>query len=239
MSAPVWVILPTYDEAATLEPVVLGVLAAVPGAHVLVVDDASPDGTGAIADRLAAEHAGVQVLHRAGKAGLGSAYLAGFAHALDAGAARVVQMDSDLSHDPADVPRLLAGDAALAIGSRYVPRGGVDGWGAVRRAVSRAGCAYARRVLGTTVRDLTSGFRCWQAEALAAVAPARLRSQGYAFQVELAHRTLRRGLTVEEIPIVFRGREQGRSKMSARIALEAAWVVPALRFEGDVPTTEA
>ena len=237
MPAAVWVILPTYDEAATLEPVVRGVLAALPGSHVLVVDDASPDGTGAIADRLAAEHEGIEVLHRAGKGGLGSAYLAGFAYTLDAGAERVIQMDSDLSHDPADLPRLLASDAALAIGSRYVPRGGIDGWGRLRRIVSRAGCAYARRVLGAPVRDLTSGIRCWRAEALAAVAPERLRSQGYAFQVELAHRTLQRGLSVEEIPIVFRGREQGRSKMSARIALEAAWVVPALRFARDLPTT--
>jgi dolichol-phosphate mannosyltransferase len=236
VSAPVWVILPTYDEAATLEPVVRRVLSAVPGAHVLVVDDASPDGTGAIAERLAAEHTGVEVLHRAGKAGLGSAYLAGFAHALRAGAQRVIQMDADLSHDPADLPRLLASDAALAIGSRYVPRGGVEGWGAVRRTVSRAGCAYAGRVLGAPVRDLTSGIRCWRADALAAVVPAHLRSQGYAFQVELAYRTLLRGLSVEEIPIVFRGREHGRSKMSARIALEAAWVVPALRFARDLPT---
>jgi dolichol-phosphate mannosyltransferase len=236
VSAPVWVILPTYDEAATLEPVVRRVLAAVPGAHVLVVDDASPDGTGAIAERLAAEHTGVEVLHRASKAGLGSACLAGFAHALRAGAERVIQMDADLSHDPADLPRLLASDAALAIGSRYVPRGGVEGWGAVRRTVSRAGCAYARRVLGAPVRDLTSGIRCWRADALAAVVPADLRSQGYAFQVELAYRTLLRGLSVEEIPIVFRGREHGRSKMSARIALEAAWVVPALRFARDLPT---
>jgi dolichol-phosphate mannosyltransferase len=212
------------------------VLAAVPGARVLVVDDASPDGTGAIADRLAAEHEGVEVLHRAGKAGLGSAYLAGFSRALQAGAKRVLQMDSDLSHDPADLPRLLASDAALAIGSRYAPRGGVEGWGRLRRIVSRAGCAYARRVLGAPVRDLTSGIRCWRAEALAAVAPERLRSQGYAFQVELAYRTLQRGLTVEEVPIIFRGREEGRSKMSARIAVEAAWVVPALRFARELPT---
>ena len=237
MSAPVWVILPTYDEAATLAPVVLGVLAAVPEAHVLVVDDASPDGTGAIADALAASRPGVEVLHRPGKAGLGAAYVAGFARALEAGAERVIQMDSDLSHDPADLPRLLASDAALAIGSRYVPRGGVEGWGALRRAVSWGGCAYARRVLGSAVRDLTSGMRCWRAGALATVEPANLRSQGYAFQVELAYRTLRSGLTVEEIPIVFRGREHGRSKMSARIALEAAWLVPALRFARWMPNT--
>ena len=237
MSAPVWVILPTYDEAATLAPVVLGVLAAVPGARVLVVDDASPDGTGAIADALAVEHPEIEVLHRPGKAGLGAAYVAGFARALEAGAERIVQMDSDLSHDPADLPRLLASDAALAIGSRYVPRGGVEGWGAVRRAVSWGGCAYARRVLGSAVRDLTSGMRCWRADALATIEPASLRSQGYAFQVELAYRTLRSGLTVEEIPIVFRGREHGRSKMSARIAVEAAWLVPALRFARWVPDT--
>ena len=233
MPAPVWVVLPTYNEADNLAAVVRAALAAVPGVHVLVVDDAAPDGTGAIADDLAADNPAVQVLHRPGKAGLGRAYVAGFAHALDAGAATVVEMDADLSHDPGDLPRLLervAAGADLALGSRYVPGGGIRNWGRARRAVSRGGCEYARRVLGVGVRDLTGGYKAFRAATLEAIDYASVRSQGYAFQVELTYRALQLGLRVEEIPIVFREREHGRSKMSARIALEAAWLVPALRL---------
>jgi dolichol-phosphate mannosyltransferase len=233
MSASVWVILPTYQEAGIVERIVLAVLAAVPEARVLVVDDSSPDGTGAIADRLAAEHAAVEVLHRPHKSGLGRAYVAGFAHALHAGAGTVVEMDADFSHDPADLPRLLARLAEgpdVVLGSRYVPGGGIADWGPLRRAVSRLGCEYARRVLGVPVRDLTGGFKAFRAGALEAIDYASVRSQGYAFQVELTYRALRRGLRVDEIPIVFREREYGASKMSAPIALEAAWLVPALRF---------
>jgi dolichol-phosphate mannosyltransferase len=246
--APVWVILPTYDEAENLETVVAAVLAAVPGVRVLVVDDSSPDGTGEIADRLAAERDDVEVLHRPRKSGLGRAYVAGFAHALEAGAAAVVEMDADLSHDPADLPRLLeplAAGADLVLGSRYVAGGGIRDWDALRRGISRFGCGYARRVLGVPVRDLTGGFKAFRAGALEAIDYAGVRSQGYAFQVELTYRALRRGLRVEEVPIVFREREHGRSKMSALIALEAAWLVPALRFgrhagsgePADVPMT--
>jgi dolichol-phosphate mannosyltransferase len=240
----VWVILPTYDEAENLETIVAAVLAAVPGVRILVVDDASPDGTGEIAEALE----GVEVLHRPRKSGLGRAYVAGFAHALAAGADTVVEMDADLSHDPADLPRLiapLAAGADVALGSRYVPGGGIQDWDALRRGLSRFGCSYARRVLGVPVRDLTGGFKAFRASALEAIDYATVRSQGYAFQVELTYRALQRGLRVEEVPIVFREREHGDSKMSALIALEAAWLVPALRFgrradsrePADVPMT--
>ncbi len=229
MPAPVWVILPTYNEAENLETVVAAVRASLPEARVLVVDDSSPDGTGAIADGLG----GVEVLHRPRKSGLGRAYVAGFAHALRAGAGSVVEMDADLSHDPADLPRLLeplAAGADLALGSRYVPGGGIRDWDAVRRGISRFGCGYARRVLGVPVRDLTGGFKAFRADALEAIDYASVRSQGYAFQVELTYRALRQGLEVVEVPVVFRERERGESKMSALIALEAAWLVPRLRF---------
>jgi dolichol-phosphate mannosyltransferase len=233
MAGSPWVVLPTYNEADNVEQVVRAVLAALPGARVLVVDDGSPDGTGEIADRLAASLAAVEVLHRPVKAGLGQAYVSGFARALGAGATHVIEMDADLSHAPEDLPRLLASAEAgadVVLGSRYVAGGGVTDWGLVRRAISRAGCAYARRVLGVRVRDLTGGYKCFRADALAAIDYETVRSQGYAFQVELTFRALRRGLRVEELPITFRERERGESKMSARIALEAAVLVPRLRF---------
>ena len=185
--------------------------------HILVVDDASPDGTGTLAEKLGAE-----VLHRPRKLGLGSAYVAGFTKAL--------------AHDPADLRRLIAlarDGADLALGSRYVPGGGVAGWHPARRAISHAGCLYARTVLRVPVRDLTGGLKTWRAGALRAIEPATVRSQGYVFQVELTHRALRRGLRVVETPIVFRERGAGRSKMTPRIALEAAWLVPALRSSSD------
>lgn len=229
MPGPVWLILPTYDEAATLAGVVAGARTALAAEdlHLLVVDDASPDGTGALAERLGAE-----VLHRPAKLGLGSAYVAGFARALDGGAELVCQLDADGSHDPAALPGMLAlarGDADLVLGSRYVPGGGIVGWSPLRRAVSRGGCAYARAVLRVPVRDLTGGMKVWRAGALRAIEPATVRSQGYAFQVELTYRALRRGLRVAETPIVFRERGAGTSKMTPRIALEATWLVPALR----------
>jgi dolichol-phosphate mannosyltransferase len=233
----VWVVLPTYEEAANLEPVVTAVRAELAGCapegfRVLVVDDASPDGTGAIADRLAAAHADVEVVHRPRKDGLGPAYIAGFDHALARGAGYVVEMDADLSHDPAHLPALLALARAgtdVVLGSRYVPGGGVRDWGLLRRVVSCGGCWYARTVLGVGVRDLTSGFKCFRADALQALDYRSVRSRGYAFQVELTYRALRRGHTVAEVPIVFRERREGRSKMTGRIALEAAWRVAALR----------
>ncbi|MGH2945248.1 MAG: polyprenol monophosphomannose synthase [Solirubrobacteraceae bacterium] len=233
MSGSPWVILPTYNEAGNVAAMVRAVLAAVPGVRVLVVDDSSPDGTGRIADALASSNPAVEVLHRPRKSGLGRAYVSGFAHALAAGASAVVEMDADCSHDARDLPRLLERAAAgtdLVLGSRYVPGGGIADWGWLRRAISRGGCEYARRVLGVGVRDLTGGFKCFRPSALEAIDYASVRSQGYAFQVELTYRALGCGLRVEEIPITFRERERGESKMSARIALEAAWLVPALRF---------
>jgi dolichol-phosphate mannosyltransferase len=239
--ALIWLILPTYDEAASLAGVVEGARAALAGEdlRVLVVDDASPDGTGALAHALGAE-----VVHRERKLGLGSAYVAGFARALAEDAELVCQMDADGSHDPADLPRLVAlarAGADLALGSRYVPGGGVAGWHRARRAISRAGCLYARTVLRVPVRDLTGGLKTWRAGALRAIEPSSVRSQGYAFQVELTYRALRRGLRVVETPITFRERAAGRSKMTARIALEAAWLVPALRSSSarELPTQQA
>ena len=203
------------------------------GFRVLVVDDGSPDGTGALAEGLAARFSGVSVLHRAVREGLGPAYLAGFGEALRGGASHVFEMDADFSHDPADLVRLLeparSGAADLVLGSRYVRGGAVEDWGALRRFVSRGGSWYARRVLGLGVRDLTGGFKCFRREVLEAIDLPTIRSHGYAFQVELTYRAVRRGFRVVEIPITFRDRRLGRSKMSARIAIEAAWLVPRLR----------
>jgi len=230
---PAWIVVPTYNEADNLEPLAAAVREAVPAARILVVDDGSPDGTGALADALAARDGAVQVLHRPRKEGLGLAYASGFAHALAAGAGLVVEMDADGSHDPRDLPRLLArarASADLVLGSRYVAGGGVEDWDLLRRAISRAGCRYARTMLGVGVRDLTGGFKCFRAATLRAIDFETVRSHGYAFQVELTYRALARGLRVEEVPITFRERTAGESKMSARIALEAMWLVPALRL---------
>ena len=232
MTGPAWIVLPTYCEAANVERMVGALRAAVPDAHVLVVDDASPDGTGAIADRLAADPQ-VHVLHRAAKRGLGPAYVAGFDHALARGARALCEIDCDFSHDPAVLPGLLdlvAAGADVALGSRYVPGGGVEGWHWWRRAVSRAGCAYARIVLRVPVRDLTGGMKCFRAEALEAIGFRTARSRGYAFQVELTYRALRAGLRVVELPITFRERREGESKLTGHVALEAAWRIPALRL---------
>ena len=229
-----WIVLPTFNEADNLEGIVAAVRTAVPEARVLVVDDASPDGTGAIADRLAAADPAVHVLHRSRKDGLGRAYVAGFTRALAHGAEFVIEMDADFSHAPSDLPRLLAAareGADLVLGSRYVPGGGVENWHLLRRAVSRAGCAYAQRVLRVPVRDLTGGFKCFRAEALRGIDYASVRSQGYAFQVELTYRALLRGYRVVELPIVFRERREGESKMTWRIAAEAAFMVPRLRAD--------
>jgi dolichol-phosphate mannosyltransferase len=228
MDGSVWVILPTFNEAENIAAVVGGIRAALPEAHILVVDDNSRDGTGELADRIADD-----VLHRPGKAGLGRAYTAGFARALHNGATYVVEMDADLSHDPADLPRLIAPAVAgvdLVLGSRYVHGGGVEDWNLQRRVISLAGCEYARRVLGVEIRDLTGGFKCFRSTTLERIDARTAVAQGYAFQVELTWRTLLLGLRVVEVPIRFRERRLGESKMSAQIALEAAWRVPALRY---------
>jgi dolichol-phosphate mannosyltransferase len=230
-----WLVLPTYNEAENVEPIVAAVLAKLPSsARVLIVDDNSPDGSGAIADRLAAEQERVEVLHRPRKEGLGPAYIAGFRRALAGGAGLIVEMDADFSHEPAYLPRLLetAERADLAIGSRYVPGGGVGDWGALRRAISRGGSAYARLALGVGVRDLTGGFKCFRREVLEAIDLDSVRSRGYAFQVELTYRAIQHGFTVAEVPIVFRDRRAGSSKMDRSIVLEAIWRVPLLRFGG-------
>ncbi|HEV2875348.1 MAG TPA: polyprenol monophosphomannose synthase [Thermoleophilaceae bacterium] len=236
--AGTWLILPTYNEAENIEAVVrasLAQLEEVGGPHtVLIVDDNSPDGTGEIAARLAEEHDRVRVLHRPSKRGLGRAYLAGFAVALEDGAELVLEMDSDFSHDPADLPRLIAaaGAADLVLGSRYVPGGGVVNWGLVRRALSRGGCAYARILLGVPVRDLTGGFKCFHRRVLEALDLSDVHADGYGFQIELTYRAAKAGFTVAEVPILFRERRVGQSKMTPRIAVEAVWKVPALRFRG-------
>jgi dolichol-phosphate mannosyltransferase len=242
-----WLVLPTYNEAANIEAIVAAageVLGAATGGdyRILIVDDGSPDGTGEIAERLAGEREQVLVLHRTEKNGIGPAYLAGFRYALDRGAAYAMEMDSDFSHDPADLARLLAAvrdGADLALGSRYVPGGGVSDWGLLRRLVSQGGSTYARLVLGLKVKDLTGGFKCFKREVLEAIHFDSVRSQGYAFQVELTYRAVRAGFRVVEVPIVFKDRERGESKMSWRIAAEAMWLVPKLRFGRQPPSRSA
>jgi dolichol-phosphate mannosyltransferase len=234
MLRPAWIVLPTYCEADTVERMVRALRAAVPDARVLVVDDASPDGTGPIADRVAATDPRVDVLHRPAKRGIGPAYVAGFDHAIARGAGALVEIDADFSHDPAVVPRLLGaldGGADLALGSRYVPGGSVENWAAWRRATSRAACAYARLVLRVPVRDLTGGCKAFRATALEAIGFRSARARGYAFQVELTYRALQAGLRVAELPITFRERREGESKLSGTVALEAAWRIPALRLQ--------
>jgi dolichol-phosphate mannosyltransferase len=228
----VWVILPTYDEAENLERIVGAVLEQLPAGRVLVVDDNSPDGTGEIAERLAGSNDSISVLHRARKEGLGPAYLAGFHVTLDAGAERIIEMDADFSHDPAYLPRLIeaAEDADLVIGSRYVPGGGVTDWGPMRRFISRGGSGYARVALGLPIRDLTGGFKCFRREVLEAINLDTIEARGYAFQVETTYRAIKAGFRVVEIPIVFRDRTDGASKMSKSIVAEAMWRVPAMRF---------
>jgi dolichol-phosphate mannosyltransferase len=231
-TADIWLVLPTYEEADNVEAIVTEALRHLPaGRRVLIVDDESPDGTGAIADRLAAENRDVEVLHRPGKQGLGPAYVAGFRQALAGGARLVCQMDADFSHDPADLPRLIdtCEEADLVIGSRYVAGGGIEQWGPFRRLISRGGSAYARAILGVRVSDLTGGFKVFRREVLEAIEPETIPSLGYAFQVETTYRAIRAGFRVVEVPILFHDRRVGESKMSGRIVLEAALRVPAMR----------
>jgi dolichol-phosphate mannosyltransferase len=236
-----WLVVPTYNEAENLEPFVRKVLprlASAAGEHrVLIVDDSSPDGTGEIADRLAAELDAVEVLHRAEKDGLGRAYAAGFERALAEGAELVMQMDVDFSHDPKHIPALIAAaaDADLVIGSRYVAGGGVTDWGLARRLLSRGGSWYARTVLRVPVKDLTGGFKCFRRELLEDLAPRSFHTAGFGFQVETTYRAVRAGARVHEVPIRFRDRQAGTSKMSSRIVVEALWRVLALRLRAERP----
>jgi dolichol-phosphate mannosyltransferase len=228
------VCLPTYDERANLERMLRALQSVLrEGDRVLVIDDNSPDGTGQIADSLAVELPFVSVLHRPHKEGLGPAYLAGFRQALDDGAELVVEMDCDFSHDPADVPRLIAAaedGADIAIGSRYVAGGGVGNWGIVRRVISKGGSLYAALFLQMGVKDPTAGFKCMRRSVLEALDLDGITSKGYAFQIELTYRAKRAGFSVVELPITFDDRTTGTSKMSRRIVLEAIWRVPLLRL---------
>jgi dolichol-phosphate mannosyltransferase len=224
------VCLPTYNEIENLERMVRAL-----GPHdvrVLVIDDGSPDGTGQLADRLASELDHVEVLHRERKEGLGPAYLAGFRRALADGAELILEMDCDFSHDPADVPRLIGAAEAgadLVLGSRYVSGGSVGSWGLGRRLISRGGSLYAQTLIGTRIRDLTGGFKCYRRRVLETIDLDAIHSKGYAFQIETTYRTLRAGFRVVELPIRFVDREEGGSKMSRSIVLEAIWKVPLLR----------
>jgi dolichol-phosphate mannosyltransferase len=231
-SVRILICLPTYNERENLESMAraLGGLG-LEGLEVLVIDDASPDGTGEIADRLAAELPWVHILHRGRKEGLGPAYLAGFRHALELGADLVLEMDCDFSHDPADVPRLVeaAESADLVLGSRYVRGGGTRNWGFLRRFISRGGSLYAQVLLQLGIRDLTGGFKCYRRAVLETIDLDAISSLGYAFQIETTYRALRAGFRVVEVPITFADREVGGSKMSKAIVLEAIWKVPLLR----------
>jgi dolichol-phosphate mannosyltransferase len=229
----VWVILPTYNEAENLERIAAAILEHLPSSRqLLVVDDNSPDGTGEIADGLAASDDSISVLHREQKQGLGPAYLAGFRLALDGGAERIIEMDADFSHDPAYLPQLIEAteDADLAIGSRYVPGGGITDWGPMRRFISRGGSAYARVALRLPIRDLTGGFKCFRRVVLETIDLETIEARGYAFQVETTYRAIKSGFRVVEVPITFRDRTDGTSKMSKSIVAEAMWRVPAMRF---------
>jgi dolichol-phosphate mannosyltransferase len=231
--AAVWLILPTYNEAENIEAFVGAVRDHLPGGRrVLIVDDNSPDGTGEIADRLAEADDSIAVLHRERKEGLGPAYLAGFRVALDGGAERIIEMDADFSHDPSYLPQLIEATerADLAIGSRYVPGGGITEWGPMRRFISRGGSAYARVALGLPIKDLTGGFKCFRRIVLETIDLDTIEARGYAFQVETTYRAIKSGFRVVEVPIVFKDRTDGTSKMSKAIVAEAMWRVPAMRF---------
>ena len=232
------VVLPTYNERENLPRIVPAILAASPVLDVLVVDDSSPDGTGTLADELSQNDPRVRVLHRTRKEGLGRAYLHGFRIALEAGYGRILEMDADFSHDPARLPALLGTDADLVLGSRYVPGGSTVNWGLGRRILSRGGSLYARTILGLPIRDLTGGFKCFRRRVLEGLDLSSVRSSGYAFQIELTYRAIRRGFRVVEVPIIFADRVQGTSKMDRKIVLEAFWKVWRIRFDQNASARE-
>jgi dolichol-phosphate mannosyltransferase len=226
------IVIPTYDERDNVVAIADAIFSEVPDIHLLFVDDASPDGTGAILDELVARDARVAVIHRDGKLGLGTAYLAGFRRALADGYDHVLEMDADFSHDPKYLPEMLrrAHDGAdVVVGSRYVTGGGTQNWGIARQLISRGGGLYARLVLGVSVKDLTAGFVCWRRGVLEKLALDRIVSEGYGFQIEMKYRALQAGFHIEEMPIVFADRRVGQSKMSKRILLEALTLVWRLR----------
>jgi dolichol-phosphate mannosyltransferase len=236
MTARIWLVIPTYNEAENVGPIVHAVATEMakvaPGEHrILIVDDNSPDGTGALADQLAQELDTVEVMHRTDKDGLGRAYIAGFEHALANGAELVIEMDADFSHDPKYLGALIgaADDADLVLGSRYVPGGAVRNWGILRKLISRGGSMYARAVLGIKVNDLTGGFKCIHRQVLETIDLSSLRADGYVFQIEVTYRAISAGFKVKEVPIEFVDRAAGSSKMSGMIALEAMMLVPKLR----------
>lgn len=228
------IVTPTYNERENLAPFLDGVFDALPDAHVLVVDDASPDGTGALADQIARVDERLRVLHRPGKMGLGSAYKDAFRRGIDEGYDVIFEMDTDLSHDPRYLPDFLRAfeeGADVVIGSRNIPGGGVEGWGPGRHLLSKGGSLYSRLILGLGIRDLTSGYKAFRREVLEAIELDAVRSEGYSFQIELTYRALRRGFSIREVPIVFVDRRAGSSKMSRRIFAEAVMMVPKLRLE--------
>lgn len=233
MADSVLIILPTYNERDNLEPLVAAVHGALPDAHLLVIDDGSPDGTGELADRLAAADDRIQVVHRPGKQGLGTAYRLGFRHAIERSYDYVFEMDSDFSHDPKDLPRLLEaarGGADLVIGSRWVEGGGTVNWTLSRKLISRGGSLYARTILGVGIRDLTAGFKCFRRQTLERIDLPSVRSNGYSFQVEMNYRVVKAGMRVVEVPVTFVDRRVGQSKMSRAIFLEAVVMVWRLRL---------
>ncbi|HLL05024.1 MAG TPA: polyprenol monophosphomannose synthase [Myxococcaceae bacterium] len=227
------VCIPTYNEAENIEPITQAVLEAEPRVDILIVDDNSPDGTGKIADTLAAREPRIRVLHREKKEGLGRAYLAAFRWAMAEGYTYIIEMDADFSHDPKYLPQFVdaaEGGADLVLGSRYVSGGGTVNWGTGRKIISRGGSLYARTILGVKVRDLTGGFKCFNRRVLESIGLGEVKSSGYAFQIELTYRTLKKGFTVQEIPIIFEDRRVGHSKMSKKIFMEAVTMVWKLRL---------
>lgn len=234
MAPRILIVTPTYDERENLEPFLAGAFEALPDAHVLVVDDNSPDGTGDLADAIAAEDSRVQVMHRPGKLGLGSAYLDAFRWGLEREYEIILEMDTDLSHDPRYLPDFIAAidnGAGVVIGSRNVPGGGVEGWGLGRHVLSKGGSLYSRTILGLSVRDLTSGYKAFRADVLRAIDLEGVHSEGYSFQIELTYRALRQGFRIQEVPIIFVDRRAGESKMSRKIFAEAILMVWKLRFD--------
>ncbi len=240
--ASVWVCVPTYNERSNVGNLIHMVRSVLLGAgmngHVLIIDDNSPDGTAEVVNDIAASDEKVHLLHRDAKRGIGPAYIAGFKYALAQGASLIIQLDCDFSHNPADIPRLTsaATNADLVIGSRYTSGGQIEDWGLLRRAISRGGCLYAQAILGTSIRDLTGGFKCFRREVLESIPIDEVSGRGYGFQIEMTYRTLLQGFRVVEIPITFTDRTAGESKMSHDIVLEAATLVPRIRRRlGPIP----